>query len=142
MWQATNTAMSTGSRAEIFARYRSTSTWQEWDDGVKSVSLSGPFQAGTTGTLTPSSGPKARITLSEVVEDRGFTTVTRLPGATMTFVHTLEDTHDGRTGITHTLTISGPMTFLFAIVVGRAIARDLPRTVQTLAAATASSEKA
>jgi hypothetical protein len=41
--------------------------WHRWDDGLKTVTLDGPFAIGTSGMLIPDKGPKSRFTITELV---------------------------------------------------------------------------
>ncbi|WP_040841269.1 SRPBCC family protein [Nocardia brevicatena] len=133
MWSATATVVTKADRNEVFARYRDVASWSQWDEGVEDVSLDGPFEAGTTGVLSPAGRPKVAFIITVAEPGRRFTDVARLPGARMTFDHTLNGGTDGGTVITHTVTISGPMAFLFSVVIGRAIAKGMPDAVQALA---------
>lgn len=132
MWSTTATATTTATRDKVYARYADVATWNEWDHGTKSVELQGPFEAGAKGVLVPVGGPKASFVVDSAEPGRGFRDVTKLPGARLIFDHQLTDGPDG-TVITHTVMISGPMTFLFSRVIGRGIAKGLPDAVANLA---------
>jgi hypothetical protein len=142
MWQTTATATTPAGRAAVFARYADAGSWPTWDTEVEWVSHDGPFTAGTTGRLKPKGGPTTKFTIVSLETDRAFQDVTRLPGARLVFDHVLTDQPGGGTAITHTVSITGPMTFLFSRVIGRNIARGLPATVSALAQLAAADESA
>src|SRR5947209_5765390 len=62
------------------------STWPSWNPDVVSISLDGPFAAGTTGKMTTKAGGTHTIRLAEVQEGRSFQLETApVPLATFTF---------------------------------------------------------
>lgn len=135
MWITSATATTKASPDEVFARYRDVGSWSLWDEAIEDATIHGPFEAGTTGVICPVGGPRAAFTITAADPGRRFTDVTRLPGAQMTFDHTLEDGSDGETVITHTVTITGPTTFLISRAIGRKIAKGLPEAIESLARA-------
>lgn len=122
------------SAASVFSRYRDVGTWPSWDPETLAVDLPG-LTVGATGWLKPRQGPRARIAIAEVTEDRSFTVEGRLPLCRMVFGHELYETGTG-TLVTHSVGFSGPLAFLFRRLVGRGIDRTLPRTLAGLKAAT------
>ena len=131
-WTFEHTEYTAASPEEIWAQWSDVTSWPVWDRGVEHVSLEGPFTAGTKGTLKPTGGPRAHFQLTEVRPAEGFVDVTKLPFARMRFEHSAVR-EAGRTRLTHRVTISGPTTPLFSMVIGRGIAKGLPETVKTLA---------
>lgn len=132
MWTHECTVSSEATPAQVWARYATPTTWPEWDAATERVTLRGQFAVGSRGTLRPRSGPTTWFTLVEVEPEVAFTTVTRLPLARLEFSHRIQSSPTGSL-LTHTVTISGPMSPLFARVVGAGIARDLPPAMAALA---------
>jgi hypothetical protein len=95
--------------------------------------LNGPFEVGTKGKSKPPGLPAGRFRLTVVEPERMFATETRLPGARLLFEHVIEP-HEVGVTITHRAVISGPLTFLYARILRRAILRGLPEGVDQLAA--------
>lgn len=73
----------------LFSLYADVSDSSSWDPDVKFSSIDGQFSSGATGTLQPSSGPKTKITFTEVLHNRLFTVESKLPLCTMRFEHEL-----------------------------------------------------
>jgi hypothetical protein len=67
------------SAEKVFALYSNVAGWSSWDPDVKESSIDGAFVSGVAGTLRPSNGPKAKITLTEVIPNRLFTVESKLP---------------------------------------------------------------
>lgn len=112
----------------LFALYADVAHWSTWDDSVASSSIFGPFTAGTSGTMQPKSGMKAKIVLVSVMKDKSFTVQSALPLCMMTFEHELLPLGNA-TRVVHRVTFDGPFSFLFGFIIGRQIQKDLPKTL-------------
>lgn len=132
MWSFEPTETTGATPAQLWARYAEPATWPEWDAETSKVTAQGPIAAGTRGTLKPTKGPTAAFTFTEVTPEVGFTDVTRLPLARLTFVHHIEPIATG-SRFTHRATITGPLSPLFARVIGSKIAAGLPTAMRALA---------
>jgi hypothetical protein len=133
-WTTEHTERTAGTRADVWALWSDVSTWPTWDAGVERVTIEGPFAAGSAGRLKPSGAPSVPFTVRSAEPERSFVDESRLPFARMLFEHELADADGGGTLITHRATISGPLTPLWRLVIGRGLERELPDTVRTLAA--------
>jgi hypothetical protein len=129
MWTFQHTETTTATPEQLWDLYREPTAWPEWDHQLEDVTVDGPFETGSTGTIKPVGGPRTRFRMVEVTEKVSFTDVTRLPLATMRFDHRIEPG-----AIVHRVTITGPLSPLFARVIGRKVAADLPTAMRTLAA--------
>lgn len=129
MFEHSETTMATP--AQLWKRYADPASWPEWDHATERVTLDGPFREGTTGSLKPVGGPKTKFCLLEATEDVSFTDVSRLPLARMRFVHTIDPDPVG-TRFTHRVTISGPLSPLFARVIGKKVAAEMPGAMRRL----------
>lgn len=133
MWEFKHTETTAATPEQIWKRYADPPTWPQWDHETKSVTLDGPFAVGTTGTLKPVRGPETKFRVLEVTDGRSFTDVSFLPLAKMHFSHTI-DPAAGGASITHKVMISGPLSPLFARVIGKKIAAGLPGAMRRLGA--------
>jgi len=132
MWTFEHAETTSAAPEQLWARYQDATTWPEWDHEIASVTVQGPMAVGTRGTLKPVKGPATPFIFSEVSPHVGFTDVSRLPLARMTFSHQIEPTPTGSRFV-HRVTISGPLSPLFARVIGRNVAAGLPVSMQALA---------
>lgn len=133
MWTFQHTETTTATPEQLWRLYQDPTTWPEWDHQIEDVTVDGPFETGATGTIKPVGGPRTRFRMVEVTEKVSFTDVTRLPLAKMRFDHWIEP-GVGDTSFVHRVTITGPLTPLFARVIGRKVADELPAAMRTLAA--------
>lgn len=115
----------------IFQLWSEVEKWPTWDTSVQYAHLDGPFAVDTTGTLKPSHGPKTKITLVAVTQDKSFTNISQLPGAQLRFVHTLQP-KNAQTEITHTVKISGPLSWLWSPLLTKSFQKDLATAVNGL----------
>lgn len=132
MWTFAHAETTTATPAQLWARYREPETWPEWDHQTAAVTVRAPMAVGVRGTLKPVGGPSAAFTFTEVTPGAGFTDVSRLPLARLTFTHHIEPTATG-SRFTHGVTITGPLAPLFARLLGARIAAGLPAAMRRLA---------
>lgn len=105
--------------------YADASAWPAWNDALASAELLGPFAVGSRARVRFRTGLRLRFTLVEVEEGRVFTDESRLPGARMGHRHELEPTADG-VRLVNTIYIRGPLTRLWALVLGPQAKQGLP----------------
>jgi hypothetical protein len=128
-----HSAESKASPESVWERYKDVDNWSEWSTkGVEDSSLDGRFEVGTEGTSKAPYLPKGKFELIEVEPQQGFTSKSKLPGATLTFEHQLEPI-DGGTRITHRASLEGPLSVVWRPAVGRIIERGLAPGVERLA---------
>jgi len=133
MWEFQHAETTSATPRQLWRRYREPTTWHEWDDQIEAVEFEGDFRLGAVGTLKPVGGPRTTFRLTEVTEAVSFTDVSRLPLARMRFDHCIEAEAD-HTRFVHRISITGPLSPLFARVVGRRMAAELPAAMRALAA--------
>lgn len=129
----TATAVSTAAPEAFFARWADMRTWPQWDDAVVWTRLDGPFAAGATGVLKPRRGPKARFVIETLEPGAEFTDVSTLPGARLRIRHLTAVEQDRRTRVTVEVSIDGPLSGLWALVLRRSVTRSTLRGVRRLA---------
>ena len=66
-FEHTGSISTTAPAAAVWALWSDTASWPDWDPSVLAVSLAGPFEAGTTGTMTLAGPFEVPVSL-EVVE--------------------------------------------------------------------------
>lgn len=131
MWEFQHTETTAATPEQLWRRYSDPGSWPEWDAETERVTLHGPFEAGTKGELKPVGAPSTKFQMLEVDEPVSFSDVSYLPLAKMHFAHRIEPADDG-TRFTHHVTISGPLSPLFARVIGRKVAKGMPTAMRKL----------
>jgi len=135
MWSTEHTIRSPFSPEQLWPLLADPGRWPEWDATIERASLSGPLAVGARGSLTPRHGTSSLFEVTHVEPGRKLTDSTRLPLARMTFDHEWAPLPDGGTQLTHRVAIEGALAPLFARVIGRKLARELPTAMARLAAA-------
>lgn len=122
---------SSAAPSAYFARWIDHDSWPEWSPDTEWARVVGPIRAGARGTLKPVGGPKTRFTISECVEDRVYTDVTALPGATLTFQHTVEPAESGSLlGVR--VWVRGPLAWLWARTTFAGFSTTVPEDLDRL----------
>lgn len=117
----------------VWKIWSDTSTWQEWNPDVQSMSLNGPFAVGTTGVMKTKQGNR-QIVLSQVVPGRSFrleTTV--IPLSRFLFDCQIVPATDGKTRVSQAVTVGGPLGAIVGGMMGKQIADTFPPLLQGLA---------
>lgn len=116
-------------KEQIWKLMSDVNRWNTWDKSVEHSEIHGDFKTGTFFTLKPVNVPKVKIQLVEVRPDTYFKDLTIFPLAKMTGEHTYEDTPDGLK-LTVTMTITGPLAFLWNKLVMQDIVNHLSEDLQ------------
>ena len=66
------TVETAASAEQVWKLWSDVGTWPGWNPDVLSVSIEGPFAAGSTGRMTTKAGGSHRITLTAVRPGRSF----------------------------------------------------------------------
>ncbi len=128
-------ASSTARPAAVFARWADMATWPEWNTDTEWVRLDGPFVAGSRGVLKPRGGPRVKFVIASLVPDREFVDISLLVGARLTFRHLVEPLPDGGCRVRVAVTMSGPLRWLWARILGSGFRSSLQSDLDRLVAA-------
>jgi hypothetical protein len=115
----------------IFKIWSDVERWKDWDPDTQEARLNGAFAVGCTGHLVPTKGKGVNIKITECTTDKSFTCVGGIPGFSMAFVHEVRPLSEG-CEVLHRVTFSGPLSFIFAPLIGAQIRKGLPVTMTSL----------
>ena len=119
------------SAERIFSFYADVNNWPSWDPDTRSATLQGDFVSGSTALLELKNGPKAMVTFTEVLRNKGFTAESRLPLCTLCFGHELFGNKHG-IKVVHSVRFKGLLAPLFYLLLGSNIKKGLPHALQGL----------
>jgi hypothetical protein len=124
----------TASPDRIWSIWSDPSTWGEWNPNVQNVTLNGAFADGATGTMTTKSGGTHQIRLADVRPRQGFRLETQvLPLTRFAFVCRIIPGPAGRTTISQSLAMSGPLAPVFSPMMGGQVAKTFEPLLEGLA---------
>ncbi|NIH79486.1 SRPBCC family protein [Amycolatopsis viridis] len=121
MWQYEQTAETTASRDAVWQCWSDVRAWPEWNPGLASIAIDGPFQPGTAFTMTALDGDDVRLRLVDVV-----------PGELFVDEHRVQPLAGGRTRVRYRTEITGPAADAAGPELGPAITGDFPAVLAAL----------
>lgn len=119
--------------SRLYATICDIGRWPEWDTEIEWTRHEGRVEPGVRFQLKPRGGPKVTLEITEASAPERFVDVARLPLARMRTSH--EFRRDGDvTTVTQTITISGPLAFLWDRLVARKQAEGAGSQMQAMIA--------
>jgi hypothetical protein len=126
MWSSSYSKTVKGLTAQqVWDVWTDVNQWHTWQDDIDYARLEGEFESGNSFKFRPKGGPDIRIELGKVERDSVFVDITRFPLARMIDSHELIQRGDALE-IKTTLTLRGPLSFVWRKLVAENIASGLP----------------
>lgn len=135
MWTTSHQASTAARPASVWAALTALHSGTPLGPGSDLFELHGPFEVGTTLTITPQGQEPMQSTIVELEPGTVYADRTEFDGLTLTFRHVLATTPDGGTHVTHALTIHGPRADKVGPELGPQISDDFPVAMAELLAA-------
>jgi hypothetical protein len=117
----------------IFKLWEDIDHWADYDHGIEWAKITDKFAVGGHYTLKPKGGPKVKATILVVDPGKQFIDVSHLLGAKLQFDHTITK-QNGATMVTVVMTISGPLSWLWAKILGKNQQADIEQSTANLIA--------
>lgn len=118
-------------KEDVWRIWSDVNNWPRWDKELEYCKMDSLFIEGSQFILKPKAGPKVKIIISEVIPNEKFTDYCKFLGATMYDAHELTETSDGLR-ITNTITVTGPLSFIWVKLVAKNVAHSIPKHMDTL----------
>lgn len=115
----------------IWQAWSDVNNWPKWDTELEYCDMKCSFEEGNQFILKPKGGPKVRLWLSEAAPNSKFTDYCKFFGAVMHDEHVLEESPGG-IRVTNTITVKGPLTFVWANLVAKNVAEAVPKQTDNL----------
>ena len=133
MWEYEYSVETTAAPEALWRHWADMTAWPQWNDGIETIDVEGPFEVGTTFTMTPPDGDAVRMRLVEIVAGESF--VDEMDGGDfrVVTVHRLEPADDGRTRVVYRTEIVGPAADQVGPEFGPQITADFPEVLAALA---------
>ncbi|MBI2769619.1 MAG: SRPBCC family protein [Burkholderiales bacterium] len=134
MWSSSYSKTVKGLTAQqVWDVWTDVNQWHTWQDDIDYARLEGEFESGNSFKFRPKGGPDINIELAKVERDSVFVDITRFPLAKMVDSHELIQRGDALE-IKTTLTVQGPLSFVWRKLVVENIASGLPLQTDKLIA--------
>jgi uncharacterized protein YndB with AHSA1/START domain len=148
MWEYEYSVETAASPADVWRHWSDMAAWPAWNAGIERIEIDGPFEVGTTFTMTPPGDDPVTMHLTEIVPGELFTdemdagdfivrTVHRLTPVTASGATASGATASGvgasGTRITYRTEITGPAADQIGPELGPAITADFPDVLAALA---------
>lgn len=134
MKQLAQTSQSTTAQpTKVFALWADTQNWPAFDHGIEWTKFTAPFAIGNQYQLKPKGGPALRATIVEIAQDQLFVDVSHLIGTELRVTHHLE-TQGALTHVSVRMELSGPLSWLWAKILGKNQQTDLEKSTAQLIA--------
>jgi hypothetical protein len=132
MWSKSFSKRVSGLNVEkIWNVWTNVNQWHTWQSDIEQARIEGEFKVGNKFMLKPKGGPRVNIELILVEPFKQFTDLTRFPGARMYGSHEFIQ-HENELEIKITMSIEGPLSFIWKKLVAEDVANSLPEQTENL----------
>ena len=73
MWEYEYSLETGADRGALWRHWADMAAWPQWNDGIETIDVDGPFTVGTTFTMTPPGDQPIRMRLVEIEPGTSFT---------------------------------------------------------------------
>jgi len=115
----------------VWGLFRDVAGWKGWNAGIETITLHGPFAAGTEFTMQPPGQDAFTSRLLEVVENDRFVDETVVGDLRVVVTHRIEKLGAGRVRVVYAVDARGPG----AAEIGPMVSADFPDVLRGLARA-------
>ncbi len=117
MWTHTASIETSAPPARVWRLFADVERWKDWNAGIESIQIHGPFANGTTFTMWPPGQDALTSTLIDVKPNESFTDETVVDGSIVRVIHQLVSLPSGKTRISYSTEIVGPEAAAFGPMV-------------------------
>jgi uncharacterized protein YndB with AHSA1/START domain len=128
MWVHEDSIEVSAAPARVWALFADVNRWKDWNSGVESIQIHGPFATGTRFTMKPPGQDPLVSTLIDVEPNEVFTDETVVGETRVVVSHRLVPLPSGSTRIIYSTEITGPS----AEEVGSMVTADFPDVLAAL----------
>lgn len=130
-WRRSYTHLTTATAEAVWKRWTTPEDWVVDDPDLREAVFSTPPRVGGTGRVVNHGAPAQRFAFTDLQPGVAMNFRIGLPGATLSFPHRMSKTPNGLS-VTHGVEITGPLSAVFGLFVGRRIAAGLPAVVRAV----------
>ncbi len=133
-WTRTHSQVYQGiGKERIWQLWTDINNWPMFHEDLEYCKLEGDFAIGNHFTLKPKGASAVKIEVTDINPGKGFTDCTCFFGARMVDTHEMLETPEGLQ-LTNTLTVTGPLKWLWIKLVAKNVANSIPEQMEALVA--------
>ena len=132
MWTSEHAVEAEVSPEAIWRIWVDVENWGDWNSDIESVAIDGPFEVGSTISMTPRGGPPVALRIAEVNPGELFADEAEFGGAVIRTTHRIERLDGDRVRVVYATEISGPAAEKIGPEIGPMITDDFPETIAAL----------
>jgi Polyketide cyclase / dehydrase and lipid transport len=133
MWEYEYSLETSADRGALWRHWADMAAWPQWNDGIATIDVDGPFAVGTTFIMTPPGDGPIRMRLVEIEPGTSFTDEMDAGDFVVRTEHRLEPAAGGLTRIVYRTQITGEAAGHVGPELGPQITADFPEVVAALA---------
>jgi Polyketide cyclase / dehydrase and lipid transport len=133
MWEYEYRLETSAAPDALWRHWADMASWPQWNDGIETIAVDGPFEVGTVFTMTPPGDEPIRMRLAEIKPGESFTDEMDAGDFVVRTEHRLEAAAAGRTTIVYRTEITGEAAGHAGPELGPQITADFPEVVAALA---------
>ena len=133
MWEYEYSVETSAAPEALWRHWSDMAAWPQWNDGIESVDVEGPFAVGTAFTMTPPGDEPIRMRLVEIKPGESFTDEMDAGDFAVRTEHRLEPAAGGLTRIVYRTEITGEAAGPIGPQLGPQITADFPEVLAALA---------
>ncbi len=125
---------STASPERVWRIWSDMSTWGDWNPNVSTMEWKGGFVQGSEGIMNTRAGQHHKMRLAEVQPGKSFVLETRVvPGTVFHFNCKVDSAPGGKTRISQTVEVKGPLGPILQGMMGPQISKEFATLLANLA---------
>lgn len=132
MWSHEDSVETTASPAAIWRLWADVDGWPSWNGDIERIEIDGPFESGSTITMTPFGQDAVVLRLAEVSEGELFVDEAELSDIVIRTVHRIDRVGSGRVRVVYRMEITGDPAEVIGPQLGPQITGDFPQTLAAL----------
>ena len=133
MWEYEYSVETTAAPEALWRHWSDMAAWPKWNDGIETIEVEGPFEAGTAFTMTPPGDEPIRMRLVEIKPGESFADEMDAGDFVVRTEHRLEPAAGGLTRIVYRTEITGEASGPIGPQLGPQITADFPEVLAALA---------
>ena len=133
MWEYEQSVETTAAPEALWQHWSDMATWPQWNGGIETIDVEGPFAVGTAFTMTPPGDEAIHMRLVEIKPGESFTDEMDAGDFVVRTQHRLEPTASGLTRIVYRTEITGEAADHIGPELGPQITADFPEVLAALA---------